>query len=268
MNAEHTFFKLGALSGRRILIVDDQDNERQLLATYLEAQGCLIYLALNGQDALIKLPLARPDLVLMDVRMPICDGLTACRVMQNDPATRRIPVIFLSGAAQPDDRVEGLLAGAVDYITKPFNFEEVRLRLSMHLNHPGAPGAQGLIETRTLQASQLDELLFQTARLRLLQHLDSTPDLNELAEAVGTNARRLNKAFRNCVGVTVFDYLREERMKEARILLSETTNEVQEIGLAVGFSSGANFATAFRERFGLPPTVFRQTRDRTQGDRA
>lgn len=268
MNAEHTFFKLGALSGRRILIVDDQDNERQLLATYLEAQGCLIYLALNGQDALIKLPLARPDLVLMDVRMPICDGLTACRVMQNDPATRRIPVIFLSGAAQPDDRVEGLLAGAVDYITKPFNFEEVRLRLSMHLNHPGAPGAQGLIETRTLQTSQLDELLFQTARLRLLQHLDSTPDLNELAEAVGTNARRLNKAFRNCVGVTVFDYLREERMKEARILLSETTNEVQEIGLAVGFSSGANFATAFRERFGLTPTVFRQTRDRTQGDSA
>ena len=268
MNAEHTIFKLGALSGRRILIVDDQDNERQLLATYLEAQGCLIYLALNGQDALIKLPLARPDLVLMDVRMPICDGLTACRVMQNDPATRRIPVIFLSGAGQPDDRVEGLLAGAVDYITKPFNFEEVRLRLSMHLNHPGTAGAQGLIETRTMQASQLDELLFQTARLRLLQHLDSTPDLNELAEAVGTNARRLNKAFRNCVGVTVFDYLREERMKEARILLSETTNEVQEIGLAVGFSSGANFATAFRERFGLTPTVFRQTRDRTQGDSA
>ena len=266
MNAEYTSFKLGALAGRRILIVDDMDNERQLLATYLEGQGCLVYLGLNGQDALTKLPLARPDLVLMDVRMPICDGLTACRVMQNDPVTRRIPVIFLSGAGQPDERVEGLLAGAVDYITKPFNFEEVRLRLCMHLSLKGGPSLPAEAETRNLQASQLDDLLFQTTRLRLLQHLDTTPDLNELADAVGTNARRLNEAFRNCVGITVFEYLREERMKEARVLLSETASEVQEIGLAVGFSSGANFATAFRERFGLTPTRFRLTRTRCGGD--
>ena len=89
----------------------------------------------------------------------------------------------------------------------------------------------------------------------------------ELAEAVGTNSKRLNEAFRQCVGVTVFEYLREERMKEACVLLSGTGLPIQAIALEVGFTSGANFSTAFRERYGLSPSQFRQSRlDLEPGD--
>ena len=75
---------------------------------------------------------------------------------------------------------------------------------------------------------------------------------------MGTNARRLNAAFKQCVGVTVFDFLREARMKEARRMLSETALDVQMISRELGYNSAANFSTAFRDRFGLSPSQFRQ----------
>lgn len=107
--------------------------DRYLLTHYLQRQGCRAYVGVDGQDAFQKAVAVQPDIILMDVRMPGCDGLTACRLLGDDARTRDIPVIFLTAAASPEERVEGLRAGAVDYIIKPFDFEEVRLRLV--INH-------------------------------------------------------------------------------------------------------------------------------------
>jgi len=254
-------FKLDTLRGSRILIVDDSEDERMLLATYLQGQGCRIYLAKDGFDGMHKSLMIQPDVVLMDVRMPVCEGVTACRATHNDPRTHDIPVIFLSAAIMPGERVQGLLAGAVDYVSKPFDFEEVRLRLAVHLRERSVVEL-GLASSRgaAAEVSNLDSILFQSARLHLLGSLADTPDLQRLAWAVGTNRRRLNAAFRNCVGITVFEYLREERMKEARRLLANTQLEIQVIAMEVGYTSGANFATAFKDRFGISPSHFRQVR--------
>lgn len=274
MSDAQVYWAPGVLLGRRILVVDDSEDERLLLANYLQHEGCRVYLAHDGQDALKKAVLVNPDLILMDVGMPVCDGLTACRVLQQDPRTRDIPVIFLTGAAYPQDRVNGLMAGAVDYVTKPFVFDEVRLRLIVHLRVrvAAATDSAPVLEAKSSQTatpgaaqdaanpSSLDTILFQSARRQLLQQLDHLPDLAELASAVGTNTKRLNEAFRKCVGVTVFEYLREERMKEACNLLIDTELEIQAVAVALGFSSGANFATAFKDRFGLSPREFRAGR--------
>ena len=123
----------GVLNGARILVVDDVDSDRYLLTHYLQRQGCRVYVGVDGQDAFQKAVAVQPDVILMDVRMPGCDGLTACRLLGDDARTRDIPVTFLTAAASPEERVEGLRAGAVDYIIKPFDFEEVRLRLVIHL---------------------------------------------------------------------------------------------------------------------------------------
>lgn len=258
----------GVLLGRRLLVVDDNEDERLLLAHFLQQEGCRVYLAQDGQDALKKALLVNPDLILMDVNMPVCDGLTACRALQDDPRTRQIPVVFLTGSAFPQDRVRGLMVGAVDYVTKPFLFDEVRLRLIVHLRTrqssaaPGAPtdGSAGAGSAAGTPAP-LHMVLFQSARKHLQLDLAVTPDLASLAAAVGTNTKRLNESFRKCAGVTVFEYLREERMREAGVLLRDTALEVQAIAQALGFSSGANFATAFKERFGLSPRDYRTSRD-------
>ena len=252
------------LSGVRVLVVDDNQEDRMLLMDFLSQQGCRVYIAQDGRDGYTKARTVQPDLILMDIRMPVCDGLGACRLLKADPGTRHIPLIFLTAAALPGERVAGLSAGAVDYVTKPYDFEEVRLRLSIHLKATTPPPTQpatgdiGQHSPLPVQAHTLDAVLFRATRALLLDRLDTTPELAGLASAVGTNTRRLNLAFRRCVGVTVFDFLREERMKEARRLLSETSLDVQDIAGAVGFASAANFATAFRERFGMPPSGFRE----------
>ncbi|WP_246183879.1 response regulator transcription factor [Pandoraea anhela] len=258
----------------RVLVVDDNQEDRMLLMDFLSQQGCRVYIAQDGRDGYTKARTVQPDLILMDIRMPVCDGLGACRLLKADPGTRHIPLIFLTAAALPGERVAGLTAGAVDYVTKPYDFEEVRLRLSIHLKttapapthaahaaHPASAGVGGesdRLAPLPVQAHTLDAVLFRATRALLLDQLNTTPELAGLASAVGTNTRRLNLAFRRCVGVTVFDFLREERMKEARRLLSETSLDVQDIAGAVGFASAANFATAFRERFGMPPSGFRE----------
>ncbi|MGC7405188.1 response regulator transcription factor [Pandoraea pneumonica] len=239
-----------------------------LLMDFLSQQGCRVYIAQDGRDGYTKARTVQPDLILMDIRMPVCDGLGACRLLKADPGTRHIPLIFLTAAALPGERVAGLTAGAVDYVTKPYDFEEVRLRLSIHLkaSAPAPAAAPASLPAASIaapeaplpvQAHTLDAVLYRATRALLLGQLDVTPELAGLASAVGTNTRRLNLAFRRCVGVTVFDFLREERMKEARRLLAETSLDVQDIAAAVGFASAANFATAFRERFGMPPSGFR-----------
>lgn len=266
MNDAQPLWSPEVLLGRRVLVVDDSQDERLLLANYLQQEGCRVYLAQDGQDGLIKAVLVNPDVILMDVSMPVCDGLTACRMLKQDQRTRDIPVIFLTGAAFAKDRVSGLMAGAVDYVTKPFVFDEVRLRLIVHLrtrqadDHPRyTPPAPFGTDAQTILSS-LNTILFQSARGQLLQQLDRTPDLSVLASTVGTNTKRLNEAFRKCVGLTVFEFLREERMREACVLLSDTQLEMRAIAQALGFSSGANFATAFKERFGLSPSDFRLAR--------
>jgi len=256
------------LKGKRILVVDDAEAERMLISTYLQQYGCRLYHAHDGVDGINKARLLVPDLILMDADMPQCDGYTACKALRGEPATANVPVIFLSAHASPEQRVQGLLAGAVDYIGKPFDFDEVKLRLSIHLrNRTGLPSKeqeaseefQSCDQVADSSDANLYKVLFHTVRVHLLRSLDDAPGIQELARLAGTNSKRLNAAFKHCAGMTVFEYLREERMKEAAQLLRNTRLSISEIACRVGFSSSANFATAFRERYGMTPSAFRQT---------
>ncbi|MBV8636327.1 MAG: DNA-binding response regulator [Burkholderiaceae bacterium] len=244
------------LFGQRILVVDDVGEDRLLLSELLLNEGVQLYFAQDGQDGYRKAQSLQPDLILMDIHMPVCDGITACRLLKATPATRGIPLIFLTAAAAVEEKISGLSAGAIDYITKPFNFEEMRLRLCIHLKTATKPAGDGE-STERLAGRTLDAVLFQAARNLLQEKLSQPMNLPYLAGSVGTNARRLNIAFKHCAGITVFDFLREEKMKEARRMLLETALDIGTIARELGYSNTANFSTAFRERFGMSPTQFR-----------
>ena len=116
-----------------ILLVDDNPTNLQVLFQTLEGVGCKLLIAKNGNGALAIAGKARPDLILLDIMMPDIDGYEVCRQLKTAPATAGIPVIFLSALGETEDKVKGLQLGAVDYITKPFQPNEVIARVNTHL---------------------------------------------------------------------------------------------------------------------------------------
>jgi putative two-component system response regulator len=120
-------------AGARILLVDDNTGNLQVLRESLEGLGCKILVAKNGVSALAIVGKARPDLILLDIMMPEMDGYEVCRRLKEDEATRHIPVLFLTALADAADEAKGLALGAVDYITKPIHPDLVRARVRNHL---------------------------------------------------------------------------------------------------------------------------------------
>jgi len=116
-----------------ILMVDDNPADLQVLQTILEGQGCRLLTARDGAGTLSVAAKEKPAVILLDIMMPDMDGLDVCRNLKADPATFEIPVIFLSAPEKTEDKVRGLEMGAVDYITKPFQPEEVIARVTTHL---------------------------------------------------------------------------------------------------------------------------------------
>ncbi|MBO9999145.1 MAG: response regulator [Cyanobacteria bacterium SID2] len=116
-----------------ILIVDDNPTNLGVLSAHLECAGFSLRVAQDGESALQAVTYRVPDLILLDILMPGLDGFETCRRLKNNPLTREIPVIFMSALSDAVDKVKGLSIGAVDYITKPFQREEVLARIRLHL---------------------------------------------------------------------------------------------------------------------------------------
>ena len=109
-----------------VLIVEDDKNIAELLQMYLEKEGYAVTLAFDGQQGLNKFRAITPDLVLLDLMMPVMDGWTLCKTIRAESQT---PIIMLTAKSETDDKVTGLKTGADDYITKPFEMKEVLARM-------------------------------------------------------------------------------------------------------------------------------------------
>jgi sigma-B regulation protein RsbU (phosphoserine phosphatase) len=116
-----------------ILVVDDKAENLHLLTRMLTERGYTVRAANNGYRALESVQASPPNIVLLDIRMPDMDGYEVCRQLKNDPGFHEIPIIFISALEEIRDKVKGFEVGGVDYITKPFQFEEVIARIETHL---------------------------------------------------------------------------------------------------------------------------------------
>jgi two-component system, sensor histidine kinase and response regulator len=121
------------MAAPKILVIDDQPINVQLLKRKLEREGIQVVAAYNGRDGLEKIKQERPDLVLLDVMMPDMDGIEVCQRLQADEETRPIPVIFITARTTKESKLEGLGVGAVDYITKPIDLDETLARVQTQL---------------------------------------------------------------------------------------------------------------------------------------
>lgn len=151
MNEQIEVNKVNEEKDDRILIVDDIKTNIQLLGSILKDSGYQINVAMDGLKAIETVKIMPPDLILLDVMMPGLDGFETCKCLKANPETKNIPVIFLTAKVEPEDIIKGFKAGAIDYLTKPFNTDEllVRVRTQLDLRR-----AQKLIE---LQNKDLKE---------------------------------------------------------------------------------------------------------------
>lgn len=116
-----------------VLVVDDVPANLGVLFEYLDSRGFQVLVAEDGESALEQARYARPDIILLDMMMPGIDGLETCRQLRRSPDTADIPVIFMTALTDSAHKVESFRAGAVDYVTKPFQHEEVLARIETHL---------------------------------------------------------------------------------------------------------------------------------------
>jgi DNA-binding response OmpR family regulator len=260
-----------SLPRAHVLLVDDNIDGLQLLLKALRGANYRISVAFDAIQGYRRATALQPDLILLDVWMGDMDGFTTCRLLKADPVTASIPVIFVTASGSLEERLTGLRGGAVDYVLKPFEPEEVLARVAIHLAltrtrlaHESAaapPPMQSLAAALQLPArigaDKSDQVLVQAAVQFISAKLSRLPGLAEIAAQVGTHEKRLSKAFRAQTGHSVFAFVREARLGRARHQLVQTALSIEEVATEAGFSSAANFATAFRERFGTTPSAFR-----------
>jgi len=250
----------------RILIVDDSAFEQHMLTEMLGEHDYLVSCAYNGRQGYDMATSVQPDLILLDVRMPYMDGFAACRLLKANRDTQGIPVIFVSGADAEQEKVMGLQMGAVDFVCKPFSSAELAARIQVHLSlMRRAPALAPAAPEEPRPVLPADAVLVAAARRLIDDDLANVPSLDEIADQVGTYREKLSLLFREHMGTTVFAYIRDQRLERGAQLLRDTEIDVQGIALMVGFNNAGNFATAFRERVGLPPSAYRKA-GRAPGD--
>ena len=194
-------------SKARILIVDDTPTNIKVLSDLLIAYGFEVLIAKDGENALKKLQRVQPDLILLDVLMPGIDGFETCRLLKASSQTQDIPVIFMTALSDPIDKVKGLMLGAVDYVTKPLQHEEVIARISVHLK----------LHSLTKQLTDQNALLQEEVRSR------------KLAErALRSSEEKFAKAFRSSPGSMTIVSLEEERFVEVNQNFCAMTHYAQE----------------------------------------
>lgn len=147
-------------SAPTVLIVDDNAQNLQVLANILRERRFRVATARDGFRALDFLRKRTPDLILLDIMMPGMDGFEVCRRLKSDEASRDIPVLFISALSETGDKLKGFEAGALDYITKPFQKEEVFARVNAHLNLKRAQEATQAANKALKKANATKDKLF------------------------------------------------------------------------------------------------------------
>ena len=120
-------------SKKELLIVDDNPENLRVLGAMLQKEGYIVRAAKSGKQALASIESSEPDMLILDGHMPEMDGFQLCKALKSKPQFKNLPIIFLSALGDSYNKIKGFEVGAVDYMTKPFDIEEVKVRVRTHL---------------------------------------------------------------------------------------------------------------------------------------
>jgi len=169
----------------KILIIEDDRDIVEMLEYNLQEQGYATISAFNGKDGIVLAQKEQPDLIILDIMLPITDGFEVCRTIKSNQMTTNIPIIILSAKSQETDKVVGLELGADDYVTKPFSPRELLARIKAMLRRGREPQPSGVIKrgdiiidsTRHKVAIRGKEILLTFTEFKLLELMARRPGI-------------------------------------------------------------------------------------------
>jgi len=255
-----------------LLIVEDNDDMRSYIKSYL-VNSYQILEAPNGSDG-AKIAIDQlPDLIVSDLMMPIMDGNEMTQQLKNDERTSHIPIILLTAKSSIESKLEGLETGADDFLTKPFDAEELLVRIknliegrrklrTLLSQHIGDVAQTRIIKDSSGKAmNKLDEQFLEKAKNLIDEHM-ANPDFSVeiLAQEMAMSRVQLHRKLKSLTDNSTTDLIRNLRLIRAAKLLEEGELNVTQISYEVGISSLSYFTKAFKEKYGVTPSDFSQSR--------
>jgi signal transduction histidine kinase/ligand-binding sensor domain-containing protein/DNA-binding response OmpR family regulator len=248
--------------GGKLLIVEDNADVVRYLQSVL-ANGYEIAVATNGREGIEKAIETIPDLIISDVMMPEADGFELCETLKKDERTSHIPIILLTAKADARSRIEGLELGADAYLAKPFDKEELIVRLRKMLE------LRKVLQERYSNGFPLtlppdrrferdDGFMKKLANVLEERHADENFDITELCRSVHMSRSQCYRKIVALTGKPAGQLLRSFRLQKAKTLLTTSSLSISQIALDVGFKYLAHFSRSFQQEFGVNPSEMRQ----------
>ncbi|MEM1408877.1 MAG: response regulator, partial [Bacteroidota bacterium] len=240
---------------RKVLVIEDNEELRNYISGLLK-NSYQVIAAANGSEGIDVAVAQIPDLIISDVMMPEMDGLELCKALNANKETDHIPVILLTARADKETKISGLQLGAIQYITKPFEPEELRFTVDNIVEQ------QRKIQDKYLSLESLPgkdcevHPFIKKCEEVVMTHLDDTAfDISLFAREIGLSRMQLHRKLVALTKLSSTAFIRYHRLTKAKALLVAGEHASQ-VAYAVGFSSLSYFSTSFKKQFGKSPSEY------------
>ncbi len=244
-----------------LLIVEDEEDVQNFLTSTL-SKKYNITIANNGIEALEKIKLREPTLVISDVMMPEMDGFAFCEKIKSNPETCHIPVLLLTALSDNQDAIKGLEFGADEYVTKPFSLKLLELKIKKLIENNVRIKEyftkNSSLPKKDIELSKRDKKFLNTVIEIIERNIsDSNFGVEELSNEIGLSASHFYRRLKQLTGQIPNVYIRNFRLQRAAELLKENDgSNVAEIMYQIGIESNSYFSTSFKKLHGMSPSEF------------
>ena len=246
-----------------VLIVEDNTDLRSYIRSYL-IDNYQIIEAIDGEIGLQKAVTKIPDLIISDVMMPRMDGIELCKNIKTDERTSHIPVILLTAKASMEDKLEGLQTGADDFLTKPFDPDELSVRIKnlieqrKKLQQVFTKNLNSLVQLKDSNVTSMDKKFMKKVVAVIEKNLvDANFSTEQFSQEVAMSRMQLHRKLKALTSQSPGDFIRSIRLNRAAELLKKKTGNIAEVAYGVGFSNPSYFSECFKKQFGKLPSEFK-----------
>lgn len=252
--------KVAPKNAQLVLVVEDNEDLRTYLGNLLEPKY-QVHFATNGQKGLEKAQKLIPDLIISDWMMPKMHGGQLCEAIKTDERTSHIPLVLLTAKVDQESKVGGLSIGADDYLAKPFDNQELLVRVENLIKQRETLRLKYaetlLVEPSKISIPDPDKLFLEKALEQVNTHItDSAYSVEQFQKAMGMSRMQLHRKLKALLDQSASEFIRNLRLQRAADMLSQKKLQVSEVAYQCGFNNLSYFGQCFKEKFGVSPSQY------------